>query len=144
MRNGFDLSISRRSAIFSKTAATSALCTGMLHHVFPLTTDRQRSSHASQTPQRGDRFLTGGILMRLARSRSFSCLSFLNRFAWIFGRFLNDSRCFIRLSLGPSKLTLLVKSPYPVFSTLQNLYSRSNLAPRTSIIKTSQGLWARL
>jgi len=33
----------------------------------------------------------------LARSRSFSNLSFLNRFAWIFGRFLNDSRSFIVL-----------------------------------------------
>lgn len=38
------------------------------------------------------------IIVVLARSRSFSNLSFLKRFAWIFGRFLNDSRCFIAYS----------------------------------------------
>lgn len=42
--------------------------------------------------------MTSLIIVLLARSRSFSNLSFLNRFAWIFGKFLNDIRCFIAYS----------------------------------------------
>lgn len=50
--------------------------------------------------------MIGRTLIRPARSRSFSILSFLNRFAWILGMFLNDSRCFIVLSFDSRSRSL--------------------------------------